>query len=335
MALFIITLILIFISLLLSILNLLSQKTAMEIVNDMGIGYNLGFSFDCCVYNEYGDCLEESSVSDEIKNPDDQILLLGNPIPTKKMIKNIKKNGFKTIRFPVTWMYFMDDFGKINPEWMSRVKEVVSWINEYNMYCILNVYNDGSSSNWLSNGINSKEKYVYLWKQIAEEFKDYNEYLIFENMDSVRFFIQDFFIYTFDYSTFYNFTQAFIDTVRNSGGNNKERLLIISGPVSDLELTTTQSFLLPTDPSNKYAISIHYFIPSPFTTTGFDSLWMVYRDRWGNDTDYSELITNFEILKNIFINKNIPIILNEVGVKTEENKKLESIREFLYVVFSM
>ena len=102
MALFIITLILIFISLLLSILNLLSQKTAMEIVNDMGIGYNFGFSFDCCVYNEYGDCLEESSVSDEIKNPDDQILLLGNPIPTKKMIKNIKKNGFKTIRFPVT-----------------------------------------------------------------------------------------------------------------------------------------------------------------------------------------------------------------------------------------
>ena len=92
---------------------------------------------------------------------------------------------------------------------------------------------------------------------------------------------------------------------------------------------------MPTDPSNKYAISIHYFIPSPFTTTGFDSLWMVYRDRWGNDTDYSELITNFEILKNIFINKNIPIILNEVGVKTEENKKLESIREFLYVVFSM
>ncbi len=335
MALFIITLILIFISLLLSILNLLSQKTAMEIVNDMGIGYNLGYSFDSCVKDEYGSCMDESLVSDEIKNPDDQILLLGNPIPTKKMIKNIKKNGFKTIRFPVTWMYFMDDFGKINPEWMSRVKEVVSWINEYNMYCILNVYNDGSSSNWLSNGINSKEKYVYLWKQIAEEFKDYNEYLIFENMDSVQFFIQDFFTYTFDYSTFYNFSQAFIDTVRNSGGNNKERLLIISGPVSDLELTTTQSFLLPTDPSNKYAISIHYFIPSPFTTTGFDSLWMVYRDRWGNDTDYSELITNFEILKNIFINKNIPIILSEVGVKTEEKKRLESIREFLYVVFSM
>ena len=154
MALFIITLILIFISLLLSILNLLSQKTAMEIVNDMGIGYNLGYSFDSCVKDEYGSCLDESLVSDEIKNPDDQILLLGNPIPTKKMIKNIKKNGFKTIRFPVTWMYFMDDFGKINPEWMSRVKEVVSWINEYNMYCILNVYNDGSSSNWLFNGIN-------------------------------------------------------------------------------------------------------------------------------------------------------------------------------------
>ena len=170
-------------------------------------------------------------------------------------------------------------------------------------------------------------------KQIAEEFKDYNEYLIFENMDSVQFFIQDFFTYTFDYSTFYNFTQAFIDTVRNSGGNNKERLLIISGPVSDLELTTSQNFLLPTDPSNKYAISIHYFIPSSVTTTGFDSLWMVYRDRWGNDTDYDELITNFEILKNIFINKNIPIILSEVGVKTEEKKDLNQLENFYMLFF--
>ena len=126
----------------------------------MGIGYNLGNLFNCF-----------NSSLGQIKNPDYQITLCGNSIPTKKMISSIKKYGFKTIRFPVTWMHFMDDSGKINSLWMSRVREVIGWIIENNMYCILNIHSDGESPNWLSKGLISKEKYIYLWKQIAEEFK--------------------------------------------------------------------------------------------------------------------------------------------------------------------
>ena len=47
------------------------------------------------------------------------------------------------------------------------------------------------------------------------------------------------------------------------------------------------------------------------------------------------MITNFEIMKNNFVNKGIPVILSEVGVYTEERKELKSIREYLYMVFSM
>ncbi len=86
-----------FVALVLSLLltyqsNKYKIKPAIETVNGMGIGYNLGNSFDC--YN----------ISIKINNPNEQITLLGNPIPTKKIITNIKKNGFKTIRFPVTWI---------------------------------------------------------------------------------------------------------------------------------------------------------------------------------------------------------------------------------------
>jgi endoglucanase len=110
--------------------NLPIQKSAIEIVNEMGFGYNLANSFDC--YNN----------SIEINNPNEQITLLGNPIPTQKMINNIKKNGFKTIRFPVTWANFIDNLGNVNPQWMLRVKEVVKWIINKNIYCILNIYHD-------------------------------------------------------------------------------------------------------------------------------------------------------------------------------------------------
>ena len=115
------------VSLIINYLHLNVKKSAMEIVNEMGIGYNLGNLFNCF-----------NSSLGQIKNPDYQITLCGNAIPTKKMISSIKKYGFKTIRFPVTWMHFMDDSGKVNSLWMSRVKEVVGWIIEYNMYCILN-----------------------------------------------------------------------------------------------------------------------------------------------------------------------------------------------------
>ena len=49
----------------------LEKKTSIQIVNEMGIGYNLGHSFDS--YLKYK----------TINNPDDAITLFGNPIPKK------------------------------------------------------------------------------------------------------------------------------------------------------------------------------------------------------------------------------------------------------------
>lgn len=69
----------------------------------MAIGINLGNSFG------------SYDISYKIKTPDDQITLWG-PIITKKMIKNLKLNGFKTIRFPITWINFIYEEGNINPE---------------------------------------------------------------------------------------------------------------------------------------------------------------------------------------------------------------------------
>ena len=74
-----ILIILLILSLILNHLSISKEKSSMRIVNEMGIGYNLGNSFDS--YDTYK----------EIKNPDEQITLFGNPIPTKKLIINIKK----------------------------------------------------------------------------------------------------------------------------------------------------------------------------------------------------------------------------------------------------
>ena len=113
---------------------------------------------------------------------------------------------------------------------MSRVKLFVDWIINYNMHCVLNVHHDGESNNWLSKGETAKEKFILLQKQIDNEFKAYDEHLIFECMNDI--------VYNGDY----NYTllliinQSFIDSVRSSGGYNKVRLLILSDANKDINL---------------------------------------------------------------------------------------------------
>ena len=304
-------------SILLSYTSLSYKKSSMEIVNEMGMGYNLGNIFDCYDKNV------------EIKNPFDQITLCGNSFPTKQMISSIKKSGFKTIRFPVTWINFIDDYGNINSDWLKNVKEVIDLIINSKMYCILNLENDGKDGNWLSKGILFKDKYTNLWRQIANEFKDYDEHLIFESMDVFESKIS---YSSYEYEE-YNYTslliliQSFIDIIRNSGGNNIHRLLIISGANADITLTCNLSYKIPIDISNKLAVSIHYYIPYTFTLQDdyFFTLmdfngeeYNVSSDRdWGNDINYNQIITNFDLLKFYFLDKGIPVIITEVGVITE------------------
>jgi len=106
--------IILLISLIFDYLNSMIKKNSFQNVREMGIGYNIGNTFDSLSLYTY------------IEIPEKQIRLNGNIAPTKEMIKKIKKYGFKTIRFPVTWMYFIDDEGNIKSEWMTRVKEVVT-----------------------------------------------------------------------------------------------------------------------------------------------------------------------------------------------------------------
>ena len=302
----------------------------MEIVNDMGIGWNMANTFECFNKNK------------EIKNPEDQITLWGNLFPKKEIFKKLKKYGFKTIRFPITWLHFMESSGKVRHEWMEKVKEVVDMIIKSNMYCIINIHNDGAEGNWLSKGLEVKDKYIVLWQQIADEFKNYDEHLIFESMNDVIYKIGD----DYDFQTLLNLTQSFVDTIRNSGGYNKHRLLLISGANTNLELTCSQEYKMPTDPSNKLAVSIHYYIPPQFTVEKDDDpfFWIDENGekrlippltKWGSEGQYKDMFTNFETMKKTFIDKGIPIILGEVGVLTEQKKEIESIREFLYAEFSM
>jgi len=294
----------------------------------MEYGWTMADAFDC--YNS----------NMKIDNPDDQITLWGNEKPTKEIFIKLKRYGFKTIRFPVTWMHFMDESGKVDLKWMYRVKQIVDWIMNYNMYCILNVHHDGASGNWLTKGEIAKEKFILLWQQIANEFKAYDEHLIFECMNDIRYNGE------YNFTLLHLFNQAFVDIVRSSGGYNKDRLLILSGANKDIDLICSKNYKMPIDPSNKFAISIHFYVPVYFTVEKDDDPWYTVDQngvkiittpmtKWGNKNDYNEMFSVFERLKETYIDKGIPIVITEIGVLTEQEKEIESIREYLFFAFSM
>ena len=146
-----------------------------------------------------------------------------------------------------------------------------------------------------------------------------------------------------------NITQNFIDTIRNTGGLNKERLLIIPGIHNEIELINIFTYEMPKDIANKTAISFHSYIPLDYNydySEGEDIPMNWYDNKnnfqqsflkkeWGIIKDYQNIISNFNQLKELFTDKGIPVIITEVGMLSEQTKENNFMREFLYVLFSI
>ena len=99
----------------------------------MGIGWNLGNSLDAFGGNASGLGTETS---------------WGNPRTTKAMIDAVKSKGFNTVRVPVTWFPHLDGNNNIDSAWMARVKEVVNYGIDNNMYPRPRTFLVGASFNF-------------------------------------------------------------------------------------------------------------------------------------------------------------------------------------------
>ena len=203
-------------------------ETAKDAVTNMGVGWNLGNTLDA------NDASKTWTTTAEHET------CWGQPVTKPELMKMMKEAGFGAIRVPVTWYQEMDANGKVNDAWMKRVKEVVDYVIDNGMYCILNVHHDtGADSDpyksWLKASGNSykanKDKYEYLWKQIAETFKDYDQHLLFEAYNEMldeKNTWNEPVDKTDGYKAINDYAKSFVTTVRNTGGNNKNRNLVVN-----------------------------------------------------------------------------------------------------------
>ena len=204
-------------------------ENAKDAVKFMGVGWNLGNTLDAANWEGKDGWNFASTEAHET--------FWGQPVTKPELIKMMADAGFKTIRVPVTWFQEMDKDGKVNAAWMKRVHEVVDYVIDNGMYCILNVHHDtgDKSTHWLvatvDNYNKTKERYENLWKQIANEFKDYDEHLLFEaynEMLDAKNTWNEPADKTDGYNAINNYAKSFVTTVRATGGNNKQRNLIVN-----------------------------------------------------------------------------------------------------------
>lgn len=269
--------------------------TALEATRLMGNGINLGNTLEAC----------DNNVGIKTNAPLSYETHWGQPKTTQAMIDGMKAAGFDTIRIPVAWMtnatHLYEGDYTIDADYMDRVEEVVRYARKAGMYVIINDHWDGGwygmfGSESAETRALAMEAYKGMWQQIAERFRDYSDYVIFESAneelggrfdensplycsDSVVTYLTD----DERYALTNEINQTFVDVVRATGGNNATRFLLIAGYSTDINQTCDDRFQMPKDTADsKLMVSVHYY--DPWSYCGASSA--VSATKWGKVSDY-------------------------------------------------
>lgn len=272
--------------------------TALEATRLMGNGINLGNTLEAC----------DNNVGIKTNTPLSYETHWGQPKTTQAIIDGMKAAGFDTIRIPVAWMtnatHLYEGDYTIDADYMDRVEEVVRYARKAGMYVIINDHWDGGwygmfGSESAETRALAMEAYKGMWQQIAERFRDYSDYLIFESAneelggrfdensplycsDSVVTYLTD----DERYALTNEINQTFVDVVRATGGNNATRFLLIAGYSTNIDQTCDDRFQMPKDTADsKLMVSVHYY--DPWSYCGASSA--ASATKWGKVSDYEYL----------------------------------------------
>jgi len=304
------------------------SMTTMQVVKDMGLGINLGNTFDS-----------------EGSNENNYETAWGSPKITKAMIDGYRDAGFKTVRIPVRWTNLMTGNNSggtytISTVLLNRVEEVVDWVLENGMYAIVNIHHQ----NWIKENFpndydESMRKYTRIWEQVSDKFKEKSGYLILESMNEEGMWLD---VWTDMYSNgttgkarayeiLNAINQKFYDIIQTSGGNNADRHLLIAGYDTNIDRTSDPMFQLPTG-CTRCAVSVHYYDPFGFTHLEQDEDWATMLMTWGTAADRNELTRNMNKLKTNFVDNGIPVIVGEYGFASKLDRGAEEIRKYTLAV---
>jgi endoglucanase len=209
----------------------------------------------------------------------------------------IKDAGFNSIRLPVRWNAHAANEPPytIDPNFFKRVDWAINNCLSRNLPVVLfthhyeELYGDPNGQ---------KDRFLAIWKQIAEHYKDYPDALIFEPL-SER-------VDKLNAVNWNSLTKGALTIIRRS---NPHRTVVI-GPGG--------FYLIDNKDDSNIIVDVHYFMPSEFTHQG--ATWVQDSEKWlgtkwtGSEKEKQAIINNFDIAADWSKKNNRPIYLSEFGV---------------------
>ena len=314
-------------------------ENAAACVRSMGVGWNLGNTLDA----NSGDVDNMWIEAFSGRTTADYETAWGQPEATRALIHMFKEAGFGAIRVPVTWyphigtvtVTVSNNKGhwnmttwtgyEVDPAWMARVKEVVDYVIDEGMYCILNVHHDTGSATtaWLRADRKVyeavRERYCTLWTQIATEFQSYGQSLVFESFNEMLDAKGTWNSSSKEAHEVINLYNAdFVATVRATGGNNAHRNLILNTYAASSTKEALEAFRLPEDSAEDHLMAeVHSYSPYRFA---FDT------DNPQTVFDAScekEVKGIIETLNTLLVGRGIPCVVGEYGADTSKREETE------------
>ena len=289
----------------------MNGNTATELVSFIGTGWNLGNTLDAIGGG--------NSLSSETS--------WGNPKTTKAMIDAVKAQGFSAVRVPVSWgNHTTGDNFTIDSKWLARVKEVVDYCIDNDMYVILNIHHDTSTQYYYPSSEYKEQSVKFvtsIWTQVAKYFKDYDQKLIFETLNEPRLAgtgdewwfdvnnpnnaVRD------SISAINALNQTAVDAIRAAGGKNTDRCIMVPGYGASIDGCTTSTFKLPNDSTpNRLIVSVHAYTPYNFALNANGTA--EFTNDLKNEVDYL-----YSTIKSHFIDKGVPAIIGETSASNKNN----------------
>jgi len=282
----------------------LQSMTPNQLVDNMTAGWNLGNYFDV---------------------PFEDKSTWGNPVPSIELINKVSETGFNVIRIPVTWKTHQTNTPpyQIEESYLARVKTVVDFAMENNMYILLNTHHDTDVFQpRLTTEAIVSERLYNTWLQIATYFKEYDEKLLFEILNEPRVQGNNQEWVAGNASTrrvLNNLHKVGVDAIRSTGGNNTNRQLVISTWAGKTNNTAMDALIIPNNDPN-IIITVHAYTPFDVSHDGVRP--------WNGNGDLNTLRNDLDnVRRKWIIENNRPVILGEWAMVNDNTQSGRSTTE--------
>lgn len=222
---------------------------------------------------------------------------------------SIKEAGFDFVRLPVRWNAHAAESAPytIDPAFFARVDEVVNWAVAQNLAVIIDFHHYEEMA---SDPQGHKERFLGIWQQIAEHYKDFPSNVLFELLNEPN--------GELNAELWNQYVAQALPIVRAS---NPTRDIIV-GPVNLNAYDQLSTLELPGD--DHLIVTFHYYLPFEFTHQG--ATWVEGSDAWlgrtweAMDSEKAEIAGHFESVADWARRQGVRVLLGEFGAYSQADQ---------------